>query len=387
MAALGLCSNLSSVPFTTINEVTTVGSIWPLAPYAKSIAQIGSGSADAREFDAAEEDISKLISVVNGIVPGPMLMPGEVAPTAKLYTLASCVALCVNSSGGSAGDGSACGQLFSSATSAGVLPPSDTIAAALSIAQNPTRNVVGIFDLCSVGGPFQPVLSMPPIDWSLPILWVPAAPIISPNTGTLISGQAVSIAEDTLGAAVYYTMDGSLPSAASQPYSAPIALTSSGTISAVAIKNSLSSSIVSQNFKVLMPVSVALTPGYVTLVPAQTQAFTATVSGSSNTAVTWSLNPTAGSISAVGLYTAPASIMTAQTVTVTATSEADSSKTASATVSLGFSISPTTDLVQASGGVQTSSAIQNFALIGQGVASVISFNSTASVQVRSSFAP
>jgi hypothetical protein len=41
-----------------------------------------------------------------------------------------------------------------------------------------------------------------------------------------------------------------------------------------------------------------------------------------------------GSISTAGLYTAPASITSAQTITVTATSVADASKSASATVSL-----------------------------------------------------
>ena len=82
------------------------------------------------------------------------------------------------------------------------------------------------------------------------------------------------------------------------------------------------------------PVSVALTPSSVTLAPSQTQAFTATVTNASNTAVTWSLSPSVGSISVAGLYTAPASIASEQTITVTATSVADATKSASASVSL-----------------------------------------------------
>ena len=334
MATLGPCGNLSSVPFTTVNEVTTVGSIWPLAPYGKSVAQIGSGNSDAQAFDAAAASINQLISVANGTAPGPMLPAGDVAPTDKLYTLASIIAACVNSTGGSAGDGSACGQLFCSAASGGVPPPSDTIAAALAIAQNPNRNVVDIFDLSPMNGAFQPILSSPPADWTLPILAIPAAPTISPDTGTLASGQTVSIAEATLGAAVYYTTDGSAPSEASQTYSGPIALTNSATISSVAIKASVRSSIVSHVFKVLVPITIALTPGNVTLAPAQTQGFTATVADSSNTGVAWSLNPAVGSISAVGLYTAPASIGNAQSIQVTATSAADPTKSASAGISL-----------------------------------------------------
>ena len=395
MATLGPCGNLSSVPFTTVNEVTTVGSIWPLAPYGKSVAQIGSGNSDAQAFDAAAASINQLISVANGTAPGPMLPAGDVAPTDKLYTLASIIAACVNSTGGSAGDGSACGQLFCSAASGGVPPPSDTIAAALAIAQNPNRNVVDIFDLSPMNGAFQPILSSPPADWTLPILAIPAAPTISPDTGTLASGQTVSIAEDTSGAAVYYTMDGSSPSEASQPYSGPIALTDSGTINAVAAKKSVLSTVVSRAFKVLTPLSLALlSPASVTLSAAQTQAFT--VTGSPNPSVTWSLNPAVGSISWSGLYTAPPSISSSQTVVVTATSIVTPSKSAAAVVTLSpgvgnpvLSISAPTPLsftaLQGSGTVLCQSvSLENTGaasttlnwLISSG-ASWLSFNSTS----------
>src|ERR1035437_5144200 len=377
MATLGPCGNLSSVHFTTVNEVTTVGSIWPLAPYGESVAQIGSGNSDAQAFDAAAASINQLISVANGTAPGPMLPAGDVAPTDKLYTLASIIAACVNSTGGSAGDGSACGQLFSSAASGGVPPPSDTIAAALAIAQNPNRNVVDIFDLSPMNGAFQPILSSPPADWTLPILAIPAAPTILPDTGTLASGQTVSIAEDTSGAAVYYTMDGSSPSEASQPYSGPIALTDSGTVSAIAIKASLRSSIASKIFKVVVPVSVALIPGSATLAPAQSQMFTATVANSSNAAVTWSLSSAMGSISAGGLYTAPASITAAQTVTVTATSVADSTKSASASVSLEVpTLSINASSVAFGNVVLSAAATQSVTLTSTGTAPV-TINSAA----------
>ena len=65
----------------------------------------------------------------------------------------------------------------------------------------------------------------------------------------------------------------------------------------------------------------AVNPATVTLYGGQTQQFAATVNNASNTAVTWTISPTsgAGTISASGLYTAPASIGAQQTVTVTAT--------------------------------------------------------------------
>ena len=78
-------------------------------------------------------------------------------------------------------------------------------------------------------------------------------------------------------------------------------------------------------------VKVIVSPTSATLISKQTLQFTATVSGTSNTGVTWSA--TAGSFGNNGLYTAPT--VTAQTsAVITATSDADSTKSASATVTI-----------------------------------------------------
>jgi hypothetical protein len=84
----------------------------------------------------------------------------------------------------------------------------------------------------------------------------------------------------------------------------------------------------------LQAVTVSLSPSTVSLVPSATQQLTATVLGTSNTAVTWSINPSVGTISSAGPYTAPSSFLTSQTVTVTAQSVAAPTKSASATISL-----------------------------------------------------
>src|SRR5206468_651488 len=89
-------------------------------------------------------------------------------------------------------------------------------------------------------------------------------------------------------------------------------------------------------------VNVGVSPLSATLTASQSRQFTATVTGNANTSVTWSMTPSVGSLSN-GLYTAPAVISSAQSVTITATSAADSSKSASATVQLvpGVSVSLT----------------------------------------------
>ena len=84
-------------------------------------------------------------------------------------------------------------------------------------------------------------------------------------------------------------------------------------------------------------VMVTISPTTALLAVSTTQQFTATVTGSSNTAVTWSVdgvnggNATVGTVSTSGLYTAPA---TPTAHTVTATSVADGTKSASAAVTV-----------------------------------------------------
>ncbi|MGO9617560.1 MAG: chitobiase/beta-hexosaminidase C-terminal domain-containing protein [Bryobacteraceae bacterium] len=89
-------------------------------------------------------------------------------------------------------------------------------------------------------------------------------------------------------------------------------------------------------------VSISLNPATTTLNPLQTQQFTPTITGSSTTGVTWSValgtgapaGAQPGVISPTGLYTPPSSVAAQYTVIVTAQSQADPTKSASATVTL-----------------------------------------------------
>jgi serine protease len=88
------------------------------------------------------------------------------------------------------------------------------------------------------------------------------------------------------------------------------------------------------------PVTVSITPASVTVQAGATQAFTATLTNTTNMAVTWQVNGTTGGNSSVGtitsegLYTAPASVSSTLTVTVSAVSAADSNRSGSAQVSI-----------------------------------------------------
>ncbi len=85
------------------------------------------------------------------------------------------------------------------------------------------------------------------------------------------------------------------------------------------------------------PVAISLSPSAQSLAPGLNQAFTATVTGNSNTSVAWSIQEgaTGGLIDAAGTYTAPSVLAGgAGTFHIIATSQADSTKTASAAVTV-----------------------------------------------------
>lgn len=87
-------------------------------------------------------------------------------------------------------------------------------------------------------------------------------------------------------------------------------------------------------------VSVSVSPGTANIRAGASYSFSASVSGSSNTSVTWSVNSTAegssalGTVDSKGNYTAPATLPSPNSVSVTATSAADSTKSGSASVTL-----------------------------------------------------
>jgi hypothetical protein len=110
-------------------------------------------------------------------------------------------------------------------------------------------------------------------------------------------------------------------------------------------------------------INVTVTPAAASLLLGNTQAFTPTVTGTTDTTVSWSVNgivggsPLTGTVNASGVYTAPLVLPTPTTVTVTAQSIADATKQASATITILTDIS--ISLTPASIGVELG-AIQPF---------------------------
>jgi len=132
-------------------------------------------------------------------------------------------------------------------------------------------------------------------------------------------------------------------------YTAPSAIPSGGSVTVTATSQADRSESASASVQVTEAptVGVSILPIQVNLQAGQTQQFTATVTGTSNTAVTWLAgdivggNASVGTVSTTGLYTAPASISQVETVTVTALSSYDPNASATASITLGQCGPPT----------------------------------------------
>jgi hypothetical protein len=91
-------------------------------------------------------------------------------------------------------------------------------------------------------------------------------------------------------------------------------------------------------------ITVTVTPTTVSVLLGNSQTFAATVTNTTNTSVSWSVNGipagsvSAGTITADGVYTAPADLPSPATVTIAATSQADATKSATAQLTVASDI-------------------------------------------------
>lgn len=125
-------------------------------------------------------------------------------------------------------------------------------------------------------------------------------------------------------------------------YTAPLVVPSPATVTIHARSNVVSEAIGSATVTITNPptVTVAISPTSTSVRINRNRQFTATVQGTTNTAVTWQVNgitggnTTVGRISTSGLYSAPSAVPSPATVTVRAVSVADPAKSASASVTI-----------------------------------------------------
>lgn len=150
-------------------------------------------------------------------------------------------------------------------------------------------------------------------------------------------------------------------------YTAPSKLPKPPTITVTAVSQADSSKSGNATVTVVGPVVIKISPTSARVFAGDTKQFTATVTGPTNTAVSWSVSGTGcvgaacGTVDGNGLYTAPPAVPTPATISVTATSQADPSKAASATVTILAAVSvvvtPGNALVPVGGQLQFSAQV------------------------------
>jgi hypothetical protein len=108
-----------------------------------------------------------------------------------------------------------------------------------------------------------------------------ATPTFSPTGGTYNTAQSVTLSDTTPGAKIYYTTDGSTPTTASPLYSAPIAVSATKTVKAIAAAAGYSSSSVASATYTLLAANPALSPAAGTYNATQTVSMTDATPGAS----------------------------------------------------------------------------------------------------------
>jgi uncharacterized protein (DUF1800 family) len=177
----------------------------------------------------------------------------------------------------------------------------------------------------------------------IPVLTALAPPSVTVGTFTLtltgsgfVNGAVVNFGSQALAttfvSSTQLTATGT--ATAAQAGNVPVTVTNPNPGSTTSAAINLLVSVPNSNIK------VTVAPSSVTLAADALQTFTATVAGTTNEAVTWSVNTvslgntTVGTIDINGNYAAPDNMPMPNTVTVTATSVADPTKSGNATVTI-----------------------------------------------------
>ncbi len=156
MVALGPCSSLSASTSISIDEVTTVATVYAMAQFIDASGKIGTYGSTKQGLLNAYANINNLVDVPRGVSRYLTPNGNGVVPGTKLNTLGDILSPCVNSSGPNSG---ACSALFAAATPPGGTAPTTVIGAARNMALYPANNVSTLVGLPTPDAPFQPLLT------------------------------------------------------------------------------------------------------------------------------------------------------------------------------------------------------------------------------------
>jgi hypothetical protein len=165
--------------------------------------------------------------------------------------------------------------------------------------------------------------------------------VASPTAASLSAGQTQQFTaqvENVSNSGVTWSIGQEAPGTISSTglYTAP-AIVSTGQDIFVTATSVADSTVSATSVVTLKPTVINVAPSSATLQAGQIQQFQVSVNSASNLSVVWEIAPAGtGSIDASGLYTAPASITSVESVSITATSLLDSSIQGKSTITLSL---------------------------------------------------
>jgi hypothetical protein len=199
--AITLMATLGTTPprRVTINELTTVASVWTGAQFLNGTALSGS----ALGLRIAAGNVPNLVDVETGGL-GPVIQDplnsSQTTTLATFNTLGNLLAGCITRV-----PGDACARFFAAATPPGGRAPSDTLAAAENIARFPTHQAQRLFALLDEFYPvpagklwrqvhFIPYLNFAPSAWTLSLVYAGGG--LNSLGGIAIDGEGNMWADD-----------------------------------------------------------------------------------------------------------------------------------------------------------------------------------------------
>lgn len=161
----GRCDGAGLPGTYVLNELTTVATASVLRPFMAAGALLGASATNASGLALGVAELDIIINPANGSAPGLNFPANGTAPTLKLHTLANVLHGCATAAGAGS---SACTSLFTLTTANGV-PPTNTLDAALNIANQAGTNVASLYALANQTQAYMPGLNGVPSDWIIAV--------------------------------------------------------------------------------------------------------------------------------------------------------------------------------------------------------------------------
>ena len=184
-----------------------------------------------------------------------------------------------------------------------------------------------------------------------------AKPTFSPAGGTYTSSQQVAISANTAGATIYYTTNGTTPTTSSSVYSGPISISSSGTVSAIAILSGYTNSAVATAVYTIN-LAAAATPTFSPAAGTYTSAQNVSISTATPSATLYYSTDGSTPSTSSTVYSGPISVTASETIKAIAVATGLSNSAAAAaayTINSGGVSQAATPTFSPAGGAYTSS--------------------------------